>query len=243
MNIEADLEKELMTYLKELTDNEQNSIRVFSAMYMNSYEKIKNEKIKSLDKSMTEQIKFYGGKKDHYLTKINEITEKYSNLIDEIINSYNTWFCAIISNLQKNQNNQKIAIVNEKISIGSEDEKKRIASEYKVNNYEIIIQECKKQAKDCKNNMENKLNGIFYNKDNGLSLGKVNFLQKIINIFTSKSKIEKFVIKSQEFEIEKLSEKINNEVQEIGKETINQIAIIEDAIMQTQNIFSNMLAE
>lgn len=241
MNIEIDLEKELMTYLKELTENEQKSIRVFSAMYVNSYEKLKKGKLDSLNKSITEQIQFYGRKKEQYTEKISEIVEKYSNLIDEIIRQYNIWFCTIIAKLQENQNNQKIAIVNEKISISSDDEIKRIASEQKNNNYEIIIEECKKQAKECKTIMENKLNEFFYNKDNGLSLGKTNIFQKIINIFTGKSKVENFVIKSLELEINELSERINNEVQKINNETINNIAIIEDAIMQTQNVFSRMI--
>ena len=33
-----ELEKEFMTNLRELTDNEQDATKVFSAMYINSYD-------------------------------------------------------------------------------------------------------------------------------------------------------------------------------------------------------------
>ena len=65
MSIGVDLEKELLTNMQDLTTAEQDAIRIFSAMYVNSYENIKLTKIQSLENSIAEQIKFYGKKKDN----------------------------------------------------------------------------------------------------------------------------------------------------------------------------------
>lgn len=237
------LEKEFIATLRDLNNKEQDSIRIFSAMYVNSYENLKKEKIESLEKNITEQIEFYGRKKDEFLAQCNQIIEKYSNEIDMIINQYNTWFCAIISKLQDSYNNQKISMTNTKLSIDSKNEVKKIASEYRTTNYELIIQECKSQLEECKQAMENKVNEIFYNKDKSLAIRKKNIFQKIINIFTGKSKVNNFVINSLNVEINKLEDTVNSECKNIENNTINKIAIIEDAILQTQTIFKNMLKE
>ena len=241
--MEGNLEKELMTNLRELTDNEQDSIKVFSSMHVSSYEKIKNEKIESLNKRIIGQIEFYGRKKNEFLSDIEILTNKYSEAIDKIIGEYNTWFCAVLNKLQESYNNQKIAMTNTKLSIDSNNEVKKAASEYKINNYEIVIQECKSQLKDCKENLENKLNEMFYSRDKSLSIRKNNIFQKIMNIFCGKSKVNNFVINSLNKELDELNKKVDNECERINAETINKIAIIEDAIFQTQTIFKNMLKE
>lgn len=241
--MKGNLEKEFMTNLRELTDNEQDATKVFSAMYINSYEKIKSEKLESLNKSIIGQIEFYGRKKNEYSSDMEIISNKYSEAIDKIIGEYNTWFCAILNKLQEAYNNQKIAMTNVKLSIDLNNEVKKAASEYKINNYEIVEQECKSQLKECKEKMENKLNEIFYSRDKSLSTGKNNIFQKIINIFSGKSKVNNFVINSLNKELDELNKKVDNECERINTETINKIAVIEDAILQTQTIFKNMLKE
>ncbi len=241
MSIGVDLEKELLTNMQDLTTAEQDAIRIFSAMYVNSYENIKLTKIQSLENSIAEQIKFYGKKKDDYSASIQPIIDSYTQNIDFIIKQYNTYFCAILNDLQETQNNQKIAFMNEKMCISSKDETKRIAVEQKIMNYEIVLGECRRQLEQCKMQMESKLNEIFYEKDKQLSTGKVSVFQKIMNIFSGKSKVENFVIHSLSVEMNELSTKVNEEVEKLADEMIKNIAIIKDAMMQTQENFSNML--
>lgn len=238
-----ELEEEFISNLRELNHKEQDAIRIFSAMYVNSYEKLKNDKVESFDRSIAEQIKFYGREKDEYLSSIKLIVDRYSEQIDKIINQYNTWLCAILNKLQDTYNNQKIAMTNIRFSIKVNDEVKKMASENKVNNCEIIIQECKSQLEECKLNMENKLNEIFFSRENGLCLKKVNIFQKIINIFTGKSRINNFVISSLNREMSQLENDVNEWCEKIENKVINKIAIIEDAIIQSQTIFNNMLEE
>lgn len=243
MSINPSLEKELMIDLRELNQNEQDAIKVFCAMYENSCEKLKNEKLESLVKSLTEQIKFYGRKKEEYAENIRQIMEKYAGLIDQMAQTYDTWLGAIILDLQDVYNNQKIAIANEKISIGLSNEGKKVASEEKINNYEIVAQECKRQMMQCKEKMLNQLNEIFYEKDKSLSAKKGNIFQKFMNIFTGKSKVNHFVIATINQEISDLENKVKTECERMENEMVEQVAILENAILQTQELFNNRLKE
>lgn len=237
------LDNEFMISLRELSDNEQNAIKVFSAIYINSCNKIKNKKLESLNNSIGGQIEFYGRKKNEYSSEIQTISDKYSNAIDKIIGEYNTWYCAVLGKLQDSYSNQIIAISNSKLSIDANNEVKKQASEFKMNNYEIVIQECKEQLKSCNKIMESKLNELFFDRDQSLTLEKSSVFQKIINIFSGKSKVKNFVINSLNKEMEELNKVVDNECGKINTETINNVAIIEDAILQTQTIFNNMLKE
>ena len=241
MKVEKNLEQELMTILKYLTQKEQDSLQVLSAQYIRNYEKIKKEKIESLKKMILEQIKFYGRRKEDYMSRINALLEKYSELIEEVIKEYNTRFVSIGSELQDNWNNQKIAFVNEKISVEQENEEKRLAAENKANNYEILIQESLRQLEECKNELSLKLNELFYDKNQALALRRVGILDKIINIFTGKSKVEKFVFSALETEYKNQKEVIGNEVKNVAEQTIKNLAIIKEGQLQTQKIFNNML--
>lgn len=240
---DQNLDNKFMISLRELSDNEQDAIKVFSALYINSYNNIKNAKLESLNKSIVEQIEFYGRKKDKYSSEIDTITTKYSNAIDKIINEYNTWYCAVLGKLQDSYNNQIIAISNSKLSIDAKNEVKKEASKFKMNNYEIVIQECKGQLKSCNETMENKLNEMFFDRNQSLSLNKTSIFQKFIYLFSGKSKINNFVINSLNKEMDELNNVVDSECKKINNETINNVAIIEDAILQTQTIFNNMLKE
>lgn len=241
MNTKVNLENELVNNLQELTTAEQDELRVVSSVYIDEYEKLKAEKIKSFENSLYEQIKFYGKNPDLYEKQIDSFLKKYESMLDLLIKEYNTRFIAVNNELQDTQNNQKIAIVNIKFSITFKDEIKRKASESKKDNYEIVMQECIRQLSSCKDEMICKVNEIFYNKDKQLSTGKVGIFEKIKNIFLGKQKVENFVIQPVGIELVRLEDTINNELATINEETVMNIAVIKDARMQTQKIFNNML--
>ncbi len=241
MNTKVSLENELVNNLQELTTAEQDELRVVSSVYIDEYEKLKTEKIKSFENNLYEQIRFYGKNPDLYQKQINGFLKKYEAMLDLLIKEYNTRFIAVNNELQDTQNNQKIAIVNIKFSITFNDEIKRKASESKKDNYEIVMQECVRQLSSCKDEMIGKINEIFYNKDKQLSTGKQSIFEKMKNRFFGKQKIENFVIQPVEIELVRLEDTINNELTNINEETVMNIAVIKDARMQTQKIFNNML--
>lgn len=241
MSIGVDLEKDLLTNMRELSAAEQDEIRIFSAMYINQYEQIKADRIQALENSISEQIKFYGKKKENYETDMKQILENYAKNMDVIIGQYNQYFCAVLKDLQDIQNNQKIAFANEKICIRSKDEVRRVAVEQKIINYEIVIGECKRQLEACKLQLKVKMEEIFPAKDKQLSKGKASFLHKFGNLFSGKSKVENFVIKTSYKEMENLLTTVVEEVKKIEDEMIKNLAIIKDAIAQTQTSFNEMI--
>ena len=239
----AKLEENLMKTLRELTNDEQDAIKVASAIYQKSCEKIKNDKIESLNKSIVGQIEFYGKKKKDYSQNIEQISAKYAVSIDKIIKKYNTWYCAVLSKLQEVYDNQKIAITNMKAGIDKQNDVYYIASENKFNNYEIVVQECKKQLDECKITVEDRLNDLFFDRDKSLSTGKANIFQKIINLFSGKTKVNNFVINALNVEMDELEKNVDIESEKMDEDIINQVAVIEDAIIQTQTIFNNIVKE
>lgn len=91
--------------------------------------------------------------------------------------------------------------------------------------------------------MEVEVNQIFYNTENSLIVKKANIFQKFINLFTGGSKVKNFVLNSSNAELQKIERNstiTNNKIYDI---TIDNIALIEDGIIQTKNIFDNMLKE
>ena len=241
MITKVELEKKLMTNLRELTDVEQEELKIVAAIFMKHCEDYTKAKIEDYKKSIEEQIVFYGRKKQEYDTNINQLIEKYESLINKIITEYNTRFVSIINEIQDTSANQKIAIVNMKVSVDINSNIKWSAAEGKKNNYEIVLQECFRQIEDCWNELETKLNEIFYSKSNQLMVKKNNIFQKLINIFTGKKNVSKFVFEPLETEISQLDNKITGELPKINEETINNIAIIKSAQIQTQEIFNEMI--
>ena len=238
-----ELEIELMQDLKELSNREQDEIKIYSALFINTCENLEKKKVNLLEKSISNQIKFYGRRIENYSQEIQDILNRYQSLFEKISNIYITWFVAILKDLQNTYDNQKIAITNCKTSIDFMNEVKKEALMYKIDNYEDVIQECKRQLKNCRNDMKNELNETFYNKTNALSVRKPNIFQKILNLFVGKNKVKNFVIDSLNVEINQLEETVNSKVQKIEDEVVNNVAIIEDAIIQTKTIYKDMLEE
>ena len=237
------LEKDFISVLKELNTLEQDQIKIYSAMFTNSCTNCRDSKINSLSENIYSQIKLYGKSPNKYADKINDILSKYTNLIEQIINQYVTRFIAIINELQKVYSNQKISITNCQLALNAENEVKLSASEYKIDNYEILIQECKNQLIKCQNNMENEINNLFYDKRNSLITKKSNIFQKFLNLFNGNKKVVDFVFNPLNNEIFNLQDAVNNRLQTISDETLDDISIIEDGILKTREIFKNMLKE
>ena len=237
------LEKDFISNLKELNTIEQDQIKIYSAIFTNTCKNCKEEKINSLTESIYNQIKFNGKNPEKYSNMINDIILEYNTLIEKILNLYVTKFISVLNELQTVYNNQKISITNCKLALDAENEVKLSASEYKVDNYEILIQECKNQLMECKNDMENEINSIFYDKRNSLAIKKSNIFQRFFNLFNSNKKIINFVFNPLNNEIQSLQNVVNTKSQAIRSKTLNDISIIEDGLIKTREIFKNMLKE
>lgn len=237
------LEKDFILALKELSTIEQDQIKIYSALFTNSCKNLKDKKMNSLSENIYGQIKFYGKNPNKYTKKINNIMSEYSNLMEQILNLYITKFITIINELQNVYNNQKISITNCKLALEKKNEVKLSASEYKIDNYELLIQECKNQLIECKEDMEKDMNNLFYTKGISLAVKKNNIFQKFLHLFNGNKKITNFVFDPLSVKISSLNNSVATQSQAINDKTLHDVSIIEDGIIKAREIFSNMLKE
>ena len=237
------LEKDFISALKELNTIEQDQLKIYSALFTNSCQALKDKKMDSLSENIYGQIKFYGKNPNKYTKKINNIMSEYSNLMEQILNLYITKFIAIINELQNVYNNQKISITNCKLALDKKNEVKLSASEYKIDNYELLIQECKRQLIECKEDMEKDMNNLFYTKGITLAVKKTPFFQKFFNLFNGNKKIANNVFAPMSIKISSLNNSVVSQAKVIDDKTLHDISIIEDGIIKAKEIFSNMLKE
>lgn len=232
----AGLQGELMIKLCELADIEQNELKIAIALYISQYEKWREEKLADFQKSIEQQILFHGKIKDEQTIRIKELVQKYNELIEKVIVEYNTRFIAIMNEINDTQANHKISMTNMKLSMDFNSDKRKEATRVKKSNYEIVLQECFRQLAECPGELMNQLNQIFRGQSNQLMLKKESFLEKIVYIF-SKKRIFQKVMK----ELETLEGRVTEELKLVNQDTIQNIAIIKDAQIQTQDVFNRML--
>lgn len=232
----AGLQGELMIKLCELADIEQNELKIAIALYISQYEKWREEKLADFQKSIEQQILFHGKIKDEQAIRIKELVQKYNELIEKVIVEYNTRFIAIMNEINDTQANHKISMTNMKLSMDFNSDKRKEATRVKKSNYEIVLQECFRQLAECPSELMNQLNQIFRGQSNQLMLKKESFLEKIAYVF-SKKRIFQKVMK----ELETLEGRVTEELKLVNQDTIQNIAIIKDAQIQTQDVFNRML--
>lgn len=232
----AGLQGELMIKLCELADIEQNELKIAIALYISQYEKWREEKLADFQKSIEQQILFHGKIKDEQTIRIKELVQKYNELIEKVIVEYNTRFIAIMNEINDTQANHKISMTNMKLSMDFNSDKRKEATRVKKSNYEIVLQECFRQLAECPGELMNQLNQIFRGQSNQLMLKKESFLEKIAYVF-SKKRIFQKVMK----ELETLEGRVTEELKLVNQDTIQNIAIIKDAQIQTQDVFNRML--
>lgn len=232
----AGLQGELMIKLCELADIEQNELKIAIALYISQYEKYRAEKLEDFQKSIEQQLLFYGRINDEQTARVEELVHKYNELIEKVIVEYNTRFIAIMNEINDTQANHKISMTNMKLSMDFNSDIRKEAAKAKKSNYEIVLQECFRQLADCPSELVSKLNEIFHQQSNQLIVKKQSFFEKIMSLFSKKS-----VFNQVEKELANLEVQVTEEIKNINHDTIQNIAIIKDAQIQTQDVFNRML--
>ncbi len=230
------LQGELMIKLCELADIEQNELKIAIALYVSQYEKCREEKLADFQKSMEQQLLFYGKIKAEQAIRIKELVQKYNELIEKVIVEYNTRFIAIMNEINDTQANHKISMTNMKLSMDFKSDKRKEATKVKKSNYEIVLQECFRQLAECPSELMDKLNQIFRGQSNQLMLKNLSFFEKLKYVFSKKRVFQKTMK-----ELETLEEQVTEELKLVNQDTIQNIAIIKDAQIQTQDVFNRML--
>ena len=208
-----DLGSKLAVYIKELSEIEVLEIEILFAKFNNILKQYYEEKIKAIEENIDEQILFFGKKIEDYETEKSRIISKYTDEFQKIYDQRKEQYYNIIAEIQEAQANQKIALTNfttvtNSIKNNSSNmyDKKQVALIEKYNNYDVIINEFIKKLDECIDNSINDFNEIVKYRNSNLDTIKksniiVNLIHKIMNKFSSKSKIEKEVIQKMESEL------------------------------------------
>ena len=211
-------------------------MKISIALYVSQYEKCREEKLADFQKSMEQQLLFYGKIKAEQAIRIKELVQKYNELIEKVIVEYNTRFIAIMNEINDTQANHKISMTNMKLSMDFKSDKRKEATKVKKSNYEIVLQECFRQLAECPSELMSKLNQIFRGQSNQLMLKNLSFFEKLKYVFSKKRVFQKTMK-----ELEILEEQVTEELKLVNQDTIQNIAIIKDAQIQTQDVFNRML--
>ena len=242
--IDKSIGKKLVDNLQILSIAEQNELKIMAALYTTKLEQYKNEKLADYKNSIVQHIKFYKKSEKKYAIEINWILGKYSELIDKIIDQYNTRFIAIINEIYENSANEKISIANIKQSIDNSNKIKLNAALSNKANYEIILNECYRQLDMCFDEFAEKLDEVFCKKSNQMIVKRRKyrgFWGKIKHLLKKRNNADKQVFELLDVEVARLENIVHNESKKINVQTIKNIAVIKDAEIQTQNLFNQMV--
>lgn len=151
--------KDLAIKIEELNKSEQDNIKVIVMLYLKNINQIKKNKLSLLRNYFLNQLEFYGQNLAKYQIKLDEISKKYEEYIDTVIDSYNELFVNIQLELQETELNQKIAVLNLvkccniKEKILSDCSSCSFVKEYELKKYETKIKEFLEKKEQYDNNI------------------------------------------------------------------------------------------
>ena len=189
--------KKLNDNIQEMDAVEIEISMIELAIYEKSLQKLKEEKIKELEKFLREQASYYNQNSKEYENSIIECISNFKSQLEKTINVYDSLYANVFRLMQEAMSNQKIAVANivtieEKIDSASSEEELRIlkntaiACAQKKLNYEVIIAECRARLKWCYQDAIENINKIFVSSNTELQIYENSFFGKIKLFFTNK---------------------------------------------------------
>ena len=199
------IREKLMINLTQLTELENNSLKIKSAIFLKKIEEKKNSAIKEIESRIDEEIEFYGQKPQIYSDYKESVLKKYSEEFNNILEEYNLQFVNIIQELMETNANQKIAIANCKKIRNFKDE---FLSSDKYEEYKKI------KAK-YKEDMDNSLTKVEFEKN-------MNLLKELKNpVDEYDIKIKACIEKVKDYEL--VIQTCNQKLEECNQKSIDEI--------------------
>ena len=223
------INEKLMKNLTDLTELENNNLKIKSAIFLRTINDKINNAIKEIESRIDEEIKFYGQKIENYSEYKESLLKNYLNEFEKILDEYELQFINICEQLIENYANQKIAIANcKKI--------KNLKDEYIESDK---YKEYKKIKAKYKEDMDNSLTKVEFEKN-------MNLLTQLINpIDEFDIKMKAFVEKVNDFEMviqacnQKLEDCKQKAIAEINKIVSNKSTQL--VIYKNNNIISKII--
>ena len=252
---EKNVNELLWNKILELNELEIKKMKLITAIFMKTSDKIMNEKVESLKLNFQSQAQFYGQNLEDYQEEYSKIISKYQEQLSQVIEKYSELFVNMQLELQEAECNQKIAITNWKNMFDIERQIENTANNelieiYKAkiqacfekkNDYDVIIEECEKELNSCADNMNKKIDNLFSNKSSQVVIKEENgfkkFLNILINKFTGSKKFNEYVIEPMKVELEMTENRLPDITNRIAEETIHFVAKIKNAKEQTNAKF------
>ena len=251
------IDDSIMKHLTELTELEINNLVIKSAIFSRNIEDTIKKGKQKIETRINEEIRFFGKNPDSYLNFKQNILKEYDNELKKIYREFELQFINICEELQEILASQKISIaycrknkklkdelikskeindieLNDMTKINVEVYDRKIEKYIKqVDSYELLTKDCNLKLEECTKNAIEALNNLINKRINQLDIYKNNniifkIVNKIINVFYGKNKIQALILDKSTLEINNLRNDVNSERIKIRENTIDFIEKILD---------------
>ena len=106
------INKELLTIMNEMTDNESIIAKMDAAIFIKNSEKIINEKVAYLFNMLKIEAKNFKQKEENYFDDINGIITQYKQKLNMVYDEFYCQYVNIQNEIQEARMNRKIAMIN-----------------------------------------------------------------------------------------------------------------------------------
>ena len=233
------LEEKIVLTIKELSENENNKLLLWAAIYQNTVRELFQEKKQQFVDYIYGQAKVYKANSKKSQDVINKLILEYESHLKEIIEQYNAEYIYIQNEIVLAQSNQKIAVANiiaskrgELKAIESNNEvlakkfdRKVYATTQKKLNYDVVIDECIYRLKECEKNTIKAINEIFTIKGDYLNKKSNVFLNKIVymfkNLLGGERHFNKYIVRQLETTFKDIDKKTISKISDIKIEFLS----------------------
>ena len=243
---------ELLEKLEKINDLEKQKMKIITEIYEKSVDEIVQKKLLNLSINFDKQAEFYNQDLRKYNDILNELTKRYKNQIQQVVEQYNGLYLNVQMELVEAECNQKINMTNLKKSIDSRNKKatdinnRRIeACLQKKSDYNEIITDCENQLEKCIKEVTKELDLLFSDKAYQISVKERNnsnsFINRLKNKFLGANKFKMYVIEPQKIEIEMMDNKLPDVKNQIYEKTLKVITKIQQEKNEANEVFEQLL--
>ncbi len=232
------IEEKIVLTIKELSENENNKLLLWAAIYQNMVAELIEIKKKEFKDYIYGQAKVYKANSKKSQELIDKLIAQYENDLNSVAGQFNSEYIYIQNETVLTQSNQKIAIANiiaskrgEIKAIESNNEvlaqkfrKKVYATTQKKLNYDVVIDECMTRLEECKKNTINSINEIFTIKNNQLSKNNGlwrKFINLFKNLFGGERHFRKYIVGQLETNFKEIDKKTISKISDVKIEFLS----------------------
>ena len=253
----SELLKKLIDNIEDNTSAHVDSNLLSITIFYKEVAEIKQRKMNYFDNFVEVELSRYHQGKEKHKDAIQDLREEYEYQMTKLEQMYAKLYMEVtkfLDNALDNQNNSVSNIVanEEKLSFSSlsDEDKKRAKiierAEYKkVQNYNVIIRECRARQKWCVEEAEKALNDFFPEVQKNENLANVQdtgILDRIMNIFTGGYKFTNALNKFQAETLKTVKDKVDENRENAAAVLIGVTKQVKDCKKQIKEIYERQIS-